>query len=426
MSVVLRGRDVIVVSAMGRGLMVAALLRAAGFSVTLVDVTAQLGVWPLEDIEGPFGLLRPEGIDLNLQELFSHSDPLVSVDQGFTVWTSEGPWESRGPLNEFRHETLGWSRESYECLVGGDSSIKLRGLEDFPRSWILGFVRRYFSTVHREPLESLAEGAALSLANTFYIRHPSRQGVQNSLQWLESRGVEVITRSKIIDVFEKTEGGIGGVELSGDRAGLLSSDYVLWTLTSAETYYLANSAGEKIFPRGEVDGIWCWIRYRVQMPETPAVHRLPAHCVMVQDHRWPWVHENMMALIRTPLPHMFDVWVQVPNLQRFNKDYLRKQGASCVAFLSDRLCTDEVFVQSWPQEFSYTYEELGPPRFPVWERQPRFRKIYHNLFISSPEVWESYLVRDQLLVEDEAVGKIASDRAEVEARRRKNRRGKQE
>ena len=54
--------SVVLVSAFGRGHWLAANLVAEGIPVDLIDVTERMGVWPVEDTEGPFGFFKNEKV----------------------------------------------------------------------------------------------------------------------------------------------------------------------------------------------------------------------------------------------------------------------------------------------------------------------------------------------------------------------------
>jgi hypothetical protein len=51
-------------------------------------------------------------------------------------------------------------------------------------------------------------------------------------------------------------------------------------------------------------------------------------------------------------------------------------------------------VLNFPQEYYYTYAQLGAPRFPVFatsQESVRGRESYSNIHLDGPEIWSQYL-----------------------------------
>ncbi|RYZ83513.1 MAG: hypothetical protein EOP06_19855 [Proteobacteria bacterium] len=85
--------SVLIVSAHGRGHWLAAELHREHIPVTVIDVSSKLGVWPPEDLEGPFGFLKSEELTPSQSERVFAEDAYISVDEGFTTWLPDGPLE---------------------------------------------------------------------------------------------------------------------------------------------------------------------------------------------------------------------------------------------------------------------------------------------------------------------------------------------
>ena len=148
------GSPIILVSAFGRGHWLAAALAGEGIKTTLVDVTAKLGVWPSEDIEGPFGFFRNERISDSQVERLYAEDPFQEATNGFTLWLPEGPIEFKGPLTKFKIDNYEFAQPVKEILFSSEqeknAKLAYKNLPeyDFDRSWLLHFAHQWASTTY--------------------------------------------------------------------------------------------------------------------------------------------------------------------------------------------------------------------------------------------------------------------------------------
>lgn len=392
------GSPVILISAFGRGHWLAAALAKEGIRTTLVDVTSKLGVWPSEDIEGPFGFFRNERVSESQQERLYSDDPFDEVANGFTLWLKEGPFEFKGPVTKYKLDQSRLSPHVKDFFAGGgDKNPKLlyKNLEEFTfdQSWLLHLSHQFASTTYAANAKSAAQGESLPLFSSFLVRQATRNGLEKSLAWLETKGVEVIRPHQIMDVSFGPGKTISGLELSGEKQGLFRLEQIVWMLTSEETYFLNERLGKYFFPEGSLEPEWCWVRYRVGLQACFERDRLPLHTLMVEDIKSPWTHENLMLLQRTSLADQFDVWMRIPTVQRFNKDYLTVRSQRMMNHLIGRMSLSAPQVLSFPQEYYYTYAQLGASRFPVFSHTQgvrRGRSGYSNFHLDGPEVWSNY------------------------------------
>lgn len=386
--------DAVIVSAFGRGHWLAAELRRERLKVLLLDVTSRLGVWPVEDGEGPFGIVRVERFSESFLERLTHDDPVETVENGWTLWLPEGPVEFKGPLTRFHAEKLGLPASWLEALAKGERAGDAGPVAaDFPKSWLLGFAHQLASTRYRPSARALEGGRPLPLTANFGVKFASRQGLNSSLEWLRQKDVTVSDRTEILDVAFQSRREVSGLELKGEFSGLVRSGCFLWTLTGGETKFLSPKLAEHLYPKGDVEPSWCWVRYRLSARVHPELERLPLHTVLVDDPETPWTHSNVLILMKTPAEGRLDAWIRIPAGQRFNRDYLGEHGRRIVETLSRRLPLSHPDVQSLPQEASYTFQELGPPRVPVWEAEAtpeKNRLAAGNVFFENPENRENH------------------------------------
>ncbi|CAE79798.1 hypothetical protein AB1A81_08890 [Bdellovibrio bacteriovorus] len=393
------GSPVILISAFGRGHWLAAALAKEGIKTTLVDVSSKLGVWPSEDVEGPFGFLRNERVSESQLERLYADDPYDEVSNGFTLWLKEGPFEFKGPVSKYKLDQSSLAAPVKEIIAGSSADKAAKNLYkhlealSFDQSWILHLAHQWAGTTYAPNARGASVGAAVPLSSSFLVRQATRNGLEKSLTWLASKGVEVMRPHQIMDVSFGGGKSITGLELSGEKQGLFRLEQIIWMLSSEETYFLNERLGKYFFPEGALEPEWCWVRYRVGLQQCFERDRLPLHTLVVDDLSSPWTHENMMVLQRTSLADQFDVWMRIPTVQRFNKEYLTVRSDRMKKLLTARMSLSEPQILSFPQEYYYTYAQLGASRFPVFgEKQTsrRGRAGFGNLHLDGPEVWPHY------------------------------------
>lgn len=391
------GSPVILISAFGRGHWLAAALAKEGIKTTLIDVSTKLGVWPPEDVEGPFGFFRTEKInELQLERLYSEG-PYKELPNGFTLWLKEGPFECKGPLTQFKLDKFALAKDVRNLLSdgsnekGGRSVYKNINSYDFSETWFLHLLHQYAATTYTASAQGATIGKAISAFSSYFVRQATRNSLEKSLEWLETQGVEVIKSQQIQDAsFGKKI--VSGLELSGKNQGLYRLEQLVWMLSSEETYFLNERFGKYFFPDGALEPEWCWVRYRLGFQQCFERDHLPEHSLVIDDLYSPWSHENVMIVQRTTLPEQFDVWIRIPAVQRFNKDYLTSRSFGIKKHLLSRMALANTEVLNYPQEYYYPYAQLGPARYPVFNKSEsdRGKSIYKNLFLDGPEIWSHY------------------------------------
>ncbi|WII70977.1 hypothetical protein QJS83_10945 [Bdellovibrio sp. 22V] len=393
------GSPVILISAFGRGHWLAAALAQEGIKTTLVDVSSKLGVWPSEDVEGPFGFFRNERISESQLERLYADDPYEEVSNGFTLWLSQGPFECKGPTTKFKIDTSTLAPPIKEYLLGGVGGKAAKTLYknldafNFEKSWLLHLGHQWAGTTYKANAQAAHVGASLPLFSSYLVRRATRNGLEKSLEWLATKGVEVLRPQQIVDVSFGGGKSITGLELAGEKQGLFRLEQIVWMLSSEETYYLNERLGKYFFPEGPLEPEWCWVRYRLGLQQCFERDHLPLHTVVMADLDSPWTHENMMILQRTTLADQFDVWMRIPTVQRFNKEYLTTRSLRMNKHLAERMSLCDPQVLSFPQEYYYTYAQLGASRFPVFGEKQTSRRgkvLFSNLHLDGPEVWPHY------------------------------------
>ena len=387
------GSSLIIVSAFGRGHWLAAELAKEGLPVTLLDVTAQLGVWPPEDQEGPFGFFRNDKISESQIERLYSDDAFDENANGFTLWLKNGPLECKGPMTSFSLEKNGLSGLVKEALAGDLQSTKKAQQLNFKQNWLLQFAHQWASTTFMPNALGVKAANPLPLFSSFFNRQSTRNGLEKSLAWLKNKGVQVIKPQAIRDCSFSSHSMISGLEMAAETQGIFKLERLIWTLSSEETYFLNEKLGKYFYPSGIVESEWSWVRYRVQLQACSEREQLPKHTLLIDDVESPWTHENMLVVQRTSLADHFDVWMRIPTVQRFNKEYLKERSERMQEKLLLKMGKSQPEVNSFPQEYYYNYADLGPSRYPVYKNPPAERvkkSSYKNFHLSGPEVWGQY------------------------------------
>ncbi len=394
-------RHVSVVSIFGRGHWLAAALAREGLKVTLIDLSQKMGQWTSEDTEGPFGFFRSERLqELQLESLFS-GDAFEEVTNGFTLWQKKGPIEFKSPLTSFYFEKNQWPA-AYQDLLGlkqAETSLKLASYykalvsHPFSQQWIIHLAHQLASTTYAANAEAAQRGNPLPLLSSFYIRRVTRMGLEKSFHWLRADGIEVLAATDIRDFSFANSKTVSGLELTGEKQGVFKTDHLVWTLSSEESYFYSEKIGQRLFPQGAIEPEWGWVRYRLKLEDCREREALPLQIVQMNDLFSPWTHENLIILQRTAVREQFDGWIRLPNVQRFNKEYLTHRGVGICEILNKKMPLSQVQVLTYPQEYYYTYSQLGANRFPVFsesKENERQQNPFRNIALDSPETWIRY------------------------------------
>ncbi len=381
--------DVVIISAFGRGNWMAAELAGKGISVQLADVTEQLGRWAPEDWEGPFGFFREDDLLASQLSRLSEEDYQDEINEGFTVWTKEGPLDMRGHLAPYWLESnpgMALAKKYVQTFHTADEDV-VEDLEEdllnegFSRNWLAQLAHQLASPVYMPNALSLHEGEPLPLFSPFAIRRVTRKGAAKSLDWVRAQGAEVVSSAKVIDI--ATEGrNCVGVQIAGEVSRVLSGDNYIWCLSSGETQFIAPKAGTLLFPKGPLTAEWCWMRWRLQGHLGLYSGSVPAHFVMIEDLSLPWTHANMLVVQRTEMDSKFDVWARIPSHHRFQRGYCEEFSRTIAEFLDRRIPNFKAQVQEQPQDYHYDVAELGPALYPVFDSATRAAwsaKAYKNL-----------------------------------------------
>ena len=389
--------DVLLVSAYGRSDWLAVELKSAGLSVAMIDVSPQLGNWPMEDVAGPFGLFMLEKYQHSYLEYISHLGNPTTVESGFTVWTGDGPIEMKSALTAYRFAQLGLHPQMRDLLNSTEPmTVKEKMLLEntpFQEIWPLNLAYQLASTTFKVKRTALSGERVLPLMNSFLVHQSSRDSFERSLKWVESYEIQVFKDCEIVDIAMAGRRQLTGIEIQGPKSGFFKFDQMVSSLSSEETYYVNERLGKKLFPQGAIDCSWSWMRFRLKVENCMEVSSLPQSVCWMSDVMEPWTHENLCVLQKTASPENLDAWVRLPTVQRFNKDYLTNIGQKLVKNFEQKIPLSKPEILTYPQAYYYTYKELGPARFPIYlseDRASRESCFFQNLHRDGFEVWDQF------------------------------------
>ena len=421
--------DVVLVSAFGRGNWMAAELATQGMQVSLVDVSDHLGRWTPEDWEGPFGYFQSEQLAASQRERLIEEDYIEDIPEGFILWLADGPIDFKSSLSSHLLSESGISSEAldflnnYENLSPEEIRDKRESLRRSPyrESWLVHLAYQLASHVYKPNAEGVSYGKPLPLSAPWIIRRVSRKGAGQSLDWVESKGVKVFPGAQLVDLL--TEGSeCRSLEIRSGWSGALTGRQFVWLLSGEETLKLSESIATLLFPKGVVKPTWSWMRYRFRVEQGMHLETLPAKFVLIDDLYAPWTHTNLMIVQRTVQAQDLDVWLRIPTQHRFQRAYLEEQSQSILNLLAKKIPGSHPVLADMPQDHLYEYQELGPPRFPVYNLEDLdhlHRGSFPNVHYSAPEDWVllewTSLLRDQVPV----AAKIKKWKKDQDARKQK-------
>ncbi len=417
--------EVSVISTFDRGQWLASALAERGYKVKLMDTSSHMGRWAPEDWEGPYGYFQLENLSQLQQERVTEEDYFEAIDEGLVLWLKSGPFELKGPLLSYSLDSLGL-QEAYELLLRyykKESHFKESHFEDiehfvshqkFDRTWLIYLAYFYAANHYRVGDFQLSrEMHPISLQAPYKLRRSTRRGLEKSFQWCESKGVECLRDVRIKDV-SLTGKTCEGLEISSAWSGVVKSDFYVWMLTGEETSRFGGEIGNKLFPNGVLRSQWSWLRYRFSL-NSGLYESLPIKFVVIEDVFLPWTHENFCLVQKGVSQGDLDCYIRVPSHQRFQRVYLESMRDKLLNLFKSRIPADDIKLVNMPQDYLYEEQELGPPRFPVYDslELSNYRhKKFQNLFFSNPELWCSQDLSRQMKLQETVLDQI--DRATKE------------
>lgn len=373
--------DVAVISAFGRGDLLATELKTRGMKVALIDVTESLGERDLADVEGPFALVRPTPLlPSHLEWLMTHSYP--EIPQGSCLWLRRGPIEMRGPLAGFyaaAHPEVSLFRDYFAAwleLSGrrGDISKKIARRE-FKDIWMVQFAHSLACHQFLPSVEASRIGEPFPLNQTAQNPLFEADIFSHTFEVAKSTGVTAVRSEGVSDI-QFVKNRMTDIEFILGRKEVLSAKSWVWCLSGEETRLMSETVAEKLFPRGVAEAGWSWRRFRAsfahaKMNVTKWSEQIPGHTLLIDDIYLPWTHENLVILKHRAdgkTVDQWDVWVRMPRSMSRNPASMQKISTRLTEILKQR-------IPHLQMELELPFEEEAP-LYPVFEPQNLSRSSF--------------------------------------------------
>jgi hypothetical protein len=407
--------DVTIVSIFNRGNWLASELSQQGYKVALIDLSHLMGRWTPSDWEGPFGIFKTTSLTESQIFFLFEGEAIVESSKGYVIWSKQGPIEFAGPLFGFQTDKGQLNSLVTKYLKNTETrslaeALDLRGQikkSHFFKTWPVHLSHQIASGVYYENVEAIDYTDPLPLFAPFSFRQASRAGLSESLASCEKVGVKVFEDAELLDAHFKDE-KLESLEVSQkERSQIHSSNKWLWMLSGLESSVLKDKVKEQLHLQKPTEPDWAWVRYAIEFSPSYSLKALPPHFLMMDDIFTPWVHTNMMICNRTFKDTEMDVWLRIPHAQRFQRQYLEDLQLKIKKIFKDRLPDTVVDEIRFPQEYYYGFNEIGAPRFCVYDRKnviSHKRRNTKNLFWLTPEDtkrldWTGFLQQQKDMVE---------------------------
>ena len=435
-------KDVVIVSNWGRGAWLAHQLQQKAFRTTVFDVSALQPVLSSAEREGPFGVFLPSHLS-DLQKHYLCGDNFYSIQQGFSVFTSQGPVEFRGPLNNFFMETWKDFQFSHSILNPEGLSSLSRGhvfanlaealplekgkkLREFsnrisiPSSFSedrFGFsdrkkARKVKGSIESNWLLCLAKEFANSyleqseplhykfspLFSDYVLRESSQRyfsDLKYSLQkegveWIDVPSTDLSSPSNCLKDFEfkKTH-----VEFKWNEE-IQKSRFLIWTLSGPETLQCFSNSLSVLFPKWEPP-VKIWRRFSLFWDQGTFAKVIPLLLLILPEYiRRDTVlsgqehiqngEEAFLSLKHNPAAAKMDLWMLCPYVERFNESILSSYLEAALDRLN-RLFPDFAIKGYLPeQEICHDYFVLYK-KGDLLKKKSNNKKFQRRLFHLNPE-----------------------------------------
>lgn len=415
--------DTVIVSAFGRGDWLAAELSGRGFRVTLVDVTETLGAVQPEDAEGPFGFLEATDLLPTQKTRLTEEGEMVTVEEGFTIWTKGGPLECRSELTSFQLEArlIPKNVENYlrhPGLPDRESERARHALLKMPfrETWLAHLAHQMTSTAIEENHRGLDWGAAAPIFAPYSIRQVTAQALGRGLKKCQSSGVKIRQKAEVRDLRMENR-SVDAIEIHDDQSGIERGKSFVWMLSSSETEQSAKTLFATLFPGGVLKAEWFWTRYRINLDlnrnsvDATFDDQIPAHVVVIEDLFLPWTHENMIVFRKRAIPGQYDAWIRVPGRLSDDQATLGEYGLKIEKILRERMPSLRPSLVNESQR-ELTLTQALAPVFGTDQLEDLEQLRAPNLFYCGPEQWETLDWTGRYRAQNQILAKLEKLRAQ--------------
>lgn len=411
-------KSVTIVSAWGRGAYLAHQLRKKGFEVTVWDVTSLLPSLSSAEKEGPFGVFLPDHLT-DLQRKCLCENSFYPVQQGFSVFTSQGPVEFRGPLKSFFMKTR---KDFQSCHFPLSHSFPLsktekktelnyKNVEDHSLQLFLiaaeltnSFI---FSDKEKKKIllsaQKATSGKDISflklspLFSEYVLRESSQRDAVELKESLCEEGVEWI------DIFStQKDKNASSINLKISKKNIQlqwneqdkNSQFLIWTLSGPETKRCFYNEMSWLFPDWK-EPVKIWRRFSLSWDQKGFEHIIPALLLVLPNSQNAQKNtedfslsspkkSQVMSIKKHPEAAHADLWTLCPYGEHLNKSFL----TDCLQLAMEQL---RILFPGFSMEGILPDIEACHDYFILYESKDKFRtkwfkkKAPPNIFHLNPE-----------------------------------------
>lgn len=377
-------KNVVIVSVYGRGAYLAHQLQNTGFDTTVFDVSSFLPALPSPEREGPFGVFLPSHLS-DLQKQYLCGDNFYPIQQGFSIFTPQGPMEFQGPLSAFSlemkrdfqlcHSVLSQAPEVNNVGFSAEKKMQMiKKLEDF--SGLL-YLAAGLTGSYMEPVASIGKRVFSPLFSDYIFRESSQRYFSDLKLSLQEEGVKwtsVASKEEIVSFLNETK--------------KRKDCFLIWTLGGPETDSHFSDCMPLLFPKW-VAPTKIWRRFSLLWNQEDFKNTIPYLLLLWPDYiqkqktkSLSWVSESLLSLKKNPGSSYMDLWAPCHYAQRFNKQTLSTCLQSALKQL--RFLFPDFSIEGFlPKEDScHDYFVLYKN---VWKERKKYNKSHSRLFHLNPE-----------------------------------------
>ena len=441
--------DVVIVSFWGRGAWLAHQLQKNAFRTTVFDISP---LYPLSSAEreGPFGVFLPSYLS-DLQKSYLCGDHFYSVQQGFSLFTSQGPLELRGTLSSFFKETwpdfqIGHSilypfdmRSSFlqtpvselQSLFGINSqqskkvkeSIKPNVFLSLAKQFSCSYLEQNFLNQNKVKEKASSLGSFSSgfspLFSEYLFRESSQRyfmDIKDSLkkegvEWMDISVADLSSSDNFLRDFKSTKKNVE-FKWNGETH---RSKFLIWTLSGPETLQFFSDSMPFLFPEWKPP-MKIWKRFSLSWNQGAFEKVIPFLLFVLPDYKrkdhllyrkeLSSGMEYFLSLKRHPEASKMDLWILCPYADRFNKSILSSYLRTALEHLNCLFPGFSITADLPEQETCHDYFVLYK-KTDLFNKKSKYKQFQDRLFHLNPEsagkmdayslMWESSNILESLL-----------------------------
>lgn len=428
MSAVKTEYDLCIVSHNERHHHLAEELSRQNWKVALIDVRNQRGAWKSADLVNPFGLSVDKRITPENLEYYNKTYSISASDKAFTLKFKNRVFESNTEIEPYvlKREKISSSQKNsfnYVCSSTGAELFELKKMnladayQDFENSNLLMMTGQIASNNFKPHYLAHHGLQYMPIFNDWKKLNQvqSKDQIERSYEYFRLVNLESLVQNKQKRFEIQIQAAKSNSLNSLVQSSFIQSRLLIWGLSTEETEFCFPKLTNGFFDSKILQADWNWQSFRFRMKskikDQIQTDSWPKHFYICFDPRLEWTHENLLlvnevneAQKASENSHVYDVFLRIPNIFRFNSSYHQELAEKLQKNLNDLFSGTGWENLSLPIESELGREKLGPSIYPIFDAQKRMhhkRLMRSNLFYDSSEEIMSYQLQIQILRQQE-------------------------